>query len=171
MNLLIFFSSIFSLFTSFYDHSLPGVNGTTINLNDYRGKKVLIVNIATGSSQVEQLSSLESLHQQHKDSLVIIAVPSNSFGNEPLNSQAIHERLTTDYNAHFLVTAKVDVTGISMLPLFGWFNSSESNGTMNIPIVGNFQKILINGQGKIVGVFSHTEDPLGETILQAIAIN
>jgi glutathione peroxidase len=171
MSLLIFVSSIFTLFTSFYDHSLQGINGTTINLNNYRGKKVLVVNIASGSSQVEQLAGLESLYQQHKDSLIVIAVPSNSFGKEPLDNQAIHQQLTATYSVHFLIATKSEVTGPSMLPLYQWLNSSIANGTMDTPVIGDFQKILVNGQGQIVGVFAHSEDPMGEMMQRAITSN
>ncbi len=68
--------------TSIYSFDVQTINKGTIHLSDYTNKKILLVNIATGSEYANQLQSLEQLYQTYKDSLVVIAFPSNSFGNE-----------------------------------------------------------------------------------------
>jgi glutathione peroxidase len=159
------------LFTGIYELTVPTLSGGTINLNDYRGKKILIVNIATSSPYASQLTGLEALYQRHKDSLVIIAVPSNSFGKEPLGNQAIKEELTNKYHVHYLVTAKSVVSGATQLPLYKWLTSAAENGVVDNPVNADFQKFLINNKGTLVGIFSSNTDPLAEELQKAIINN
>src|SRR6218665_3051774 len=72
-----------------YNYSIPSVSGDTIRFTDYRGKKILLVNIATGSTYVSQLGALKQLQDEYGDKANIVAFPSNSFGNEPREGQAI----------------------------------------------------------------------------------
>ena len=157
--------------TGIYEFTIPAISGGTIKLKDYKGKKMLIVNIATGSRFASQLSNLEALYQQHKDSLVIIAVPSNSFGKEPLSNQEIQRELTSKYNTHFLVAAKSVVSGATRIPLYKWLTSAEQNGVVDNPVNADFQKFLINNSGHLVGIFSSTTDPLAEELQNAIIKN
>lgn len=172
IKLLFILSTLFfTVEKSFYDYSLPLVNGRTLNLKNLKGKKVLIVNIATASSHAKQLQSLEALQQRYKGKLVVIAVPSNSFEREPLDNARIAAQLVTKNKASFLIAAKSSVKGKDKLPLFDWLASKEANGVVDIPMVNNFQKVLINGNGKIVGIFFTTEDPLAESIIRTIEEN
>lgn len=166
MNILLLIASFFSL-SSFYDYSIPASNGTSINLTDYRGKKVMLVNIASSSTRLSQLARLEELHQKYKDSLVIIAVPSNSFDDEPLTDAAIQERFNQD-NLHFLLAAKSPVTGTNALGVYKWFGNMNANGRASVEMTTNFQKILVDGNGQLIGLFSVDEDPMSETIQKAI---
>ena len=159
------------LFAGIYEFTVPAVTGGTINLNDYKRKKILITNIATGSPYASQLSSLETLYQRHKDSLIIIAVPSNSFGKEPLNNQAIKEELNNKYHAHYLVAAKSVVSGATQLPLYKWLTTAAKNGVTDNPVNADFQKFLINNNGHLVGIFSSSTDPLAEPLQNAIINN
>lgn len=170
MNLWLYITHLL-LFTSIYEHTVPGLSGETIRLSDYKSKKILIVNIATGSRFASQLSNLETLYQRHKDSLVVIAVPSNSFGKEPLSNQAIKEELANKYHAHYLVAAKSVVSGATQLPLYKWLTSATENGVVDNPVNADFQKFLINNKGNLVGIFSANTDPLAEELQNAIINN
>ena len=78
----------FLMSTGIYDYTVPKIDGGMISINDLRDKKILFVNIATGSDRVTQLGQLQQLQEQYADSLVIIGFPSNSFGNESRNNAA-----------------------------------------------------------------------------------
>lgn len=153
---------------SVYTYNLPSANGGTIQLNDYRNKKILIVNTAQNSEFVSQYGSLEELYQTYQDSLVIIAVPSNSFGNEQGTDSSIYEYVSDNYNITYLLAGKVEVTGANSDPLFKWLASKSKNGTISAPVNGDFQKFLINASGQLIGVFSSSVDPMDEEMQNAI---
>ena len=154
---------------SFYDFSINDIEGNTIDFSDFKGKKVLIVNTASNSSQVSQYQSLEQLYQKYKDSLVIIAVPSNSFGNDTATNTAINSFIQTNYHVHYLVAGKTLVTGESQSALFTWLTHVEKNGMINNPINGDFFKFLINSSGTLIGTFAPSVDPMSDEVQTAIA--
>jgi len=170
MNLLAYILHL-TLLTGIYTYSIPASGGGTIDIANYKGKKILIVNIASNSKYAPQLSLLEELYQKHKDSLVIIAVPSNSFTKEPLSDQQIKERLLNQYHVSYLIAAKSSVSGALQLPLYKWLTLAEKNGVVNNPVTGDFQKFLINGKGSLVGIFSPDTDPLATELQNAILNN
>lgn len=170
MSIWLFFIHLL-VFTNIYEYTVPAASGGTFRLNDYKGKKMLIVNIATGSRFSSQLTALETLYQRHKDSLVVIAIPSNTFGKEPLNDLEIGQQLTDKYNAHFLVAAKSIVSGATQLPLYKWLTSANENGVVDNPVTADFQKFLINNDGQLVGIFSANAEPLGAELENAIINN
>jgi glutathione peroxidase len=170
MNLLAYILHL-TLLTSIYTYSIPVAGGGTLDMADYKGKKILIVNIASNSMYAPQLNRLEELYQKYKDSLVIIAVPSNSFTKEPLSDQQIKERLLSQYHASYLIVAKSSVSGALQLPLYKWLTLAEKNGVVNNPVTGDFQKFLINSKGSLVGIFSPDTDPLAAELQNAILNN
>lgn len=167
MNLFAYLLSAI-LYTGIYSFQIPAADGGTINLADHQGKRILIVNIASGSKLVSQLNGLEALHQLHKDSLTIIAVPSNSFGKEPLTDAEISTLLKTTYDVHFLIAAKANVTGSTKIPLYGWLGEYVQNGVTDNPAIGDFQKYLVGKDGSLIGFFAGSVDPSDELFLQAI---
>jgi glutathione peroxidase len=170
MNILIVAFSII-LQTSIYTHSITDVNGNTISLSAYQGKKMLLVNIATGSERVSQLAELQQLHQLHHDSLVIIAFPSNSFGQEQRSNSEIKTFCQANYNTGFIIAAKNSVAGSGLQPVYTWLASAAQNGADDISIVNDFQKILLDKYGDVVGVFAPTVSPTSSSIQNAIAAN
>lgn len=154
-----------------YDFTLTANDQSTIHLSDYSGKRILIVNTATGSPYASQYGDLETLYQQNKDSLVIIAVPSNSFGDEPNADSAINNTVQTTYGIHYVLAAKSVVTGIDQLSLYSWLTSFDQNGMFGSGLKGSFQKFLIDSQGKLVGVFAPSVSPLGDEMSNALKNN
>lgn len=170
MNILAYLAHLV-LLTGIYTYSIPAAGGGTLNLASYKGKKILIINIATQSAYTPQLNKLEELHQKFKDSLVIIAVPSNSFGKEMLDNVQIKERLLSQYQAHYFIAAKSSVSGAWQLPLYKWLTLAEKNGVVDNPVTGDFQKFLISNSGSLIGIFSPGTDPLAPEIQNAILNN
>lgn len=153
---------------SIYDIPLKGIEGGQINLNNYRGKKILIVNTASNSPYVTQYAGLELLYQKYKDSLIIIAVPSNSFGAEPGSNPAIKELISGRYQTHFIITERSEVAGESQSPLFVWLTHKDQNTVMSNIVADNFYKFLIDGAGNLVGAFAPSVDPMSEVMQKAI---
>jgi len=150
-----------------YQLSFKDNLGNTVNFSGFAGKKILIVNTASESKYVSQYASLEQLYEKYQDSLVVIAFPANDFGKEPGNDSAIASYVA-QYNIHFILAAKVVVTGPNIDPVYSWLTDVTQNGTLSNPVPGNFFKFLLNGNGTIIGLFAGQVDPMDSTIQQAI---
>lgn len=171
-KLLIFFvGALFFYESSIYSYRAPAIDGSSIDFNNYRGKKIFLVNVATGSVYASQLPALEQLYQQHKDSMVIMGFPSNSFGNEPLSDAQIESSLRNTYGITFPLAAKQVVIGDSAHAVYKWLTSKEENGVLKSRVRGDFQKYLLNSQGKLVGIFDTATSPLSARIQTAIQNN
>jgi glutathione peroxidase len=156
---------------SIYSISSTDINGEQFNFSDFQGKKILIVNTASNSRYVGQYAALEQLYQQYKDSLIVIVFPSNSFGNETGDNAAIKNFVVNNYNAHFLLAGKLDVTGSSQAPIYHWLTQQSQNGMMDNPMLGDFQKFLVDKDGTLIGVFSPVISPMDSSIQNAITNN
>jgi glutathione peroxidase len=167
LKLLLFVSGVFYL-TGIYDLSLSDANGNTFNLGAFKGKKILLVNVASSGKYSNQLSSLEQLYQKYKDSLVVIAVPSNSFGNEQRSDSEIKQYLSNQFHAHFIITGKVSASGSNQSAVFKWLTHSNENKVMDNTINGDFWKFLIDEKGNLVGAFVSSVDPMSEAIQSAV---
>jgi glutathione peroxidase len=167
MSILI---AIFALLanTSFYSLQFTDIDGNTISMNQYAGKKILLVNIATGSARVNQLAGLQQLHQQYGDSLVIIGFPTNSFSHETRTNAEIKQFCQSNYGVTFLLAAKNPVAGTEIQPVYHWLTYVSENGEMDGPIGADFQKFLVSETGELIGVFSPSLDPTSNEIRNAI---
>jgi glutathione peroxidase len=162
--------SLCTFLVSIYSFQFNGINGNSvINMNSFRGKKILLVNTASNSPYTNQYAALEQLHQLYKDSLVIIAFPSNSFGHEPGNNETIKNFIQQNYHAHFKIAAKADITGSNALPIFKWVAEAAQNGVMNNTVTNDFYKFLIDGEGNLIGAYTSTVSPMSNAIQNAVA--
>ncbi len=157
--------------TSFHSLSFTTSEGTSVSLSQYQGKKIMLVNIATGSERVSQLAELQQIQQTYSDSLVIIAFPSNSFGNETRTNAEIKQFCQSSYGASFLIAAKNPVSGAGLQPVYNWLFNATENGDTSIPIVADFQKVIIDKDGYILGVFGPTVGPTHSSIINTITGN
>lgn len=167
--------NIFSLFpiliyqvVSIYSISVNDNTGNTINFAAFTGKKILLVNTASNSTNAGQYAQLEQLYQLHKDSLVIIAFPSNDFGNEPGSNDSIANWVRANYNIHYLLAEKIIVSGSEKSYLYNWLSDINANGMMNSSVSHDFYKYLINGEGKLIGIFNEEVSPLDDKVQDAI---
>lgn len=163
MNILLIVS-MFVFKTSIYDYSIKDVNGDTIRLSSFQGKKMLLVNIASESEHVNQLMELQQLHQLYKDSVVIIAFPSNSFAKEIRNDFEIKQFCQENFGSSFIIASKGMVTGIQAQPIYYWLSHASENGEIDAPIANDFQKFIIGKEGDIIGIFRHSVNPLNPSI-------
>lgn len=154
--------------TTLYSLQIHASNGDVINLGDFRSKYILFVNTASQSQFVSQYASLELLYQQNIDSLVIIAFPSNDFGNEPGDDSTIQSFVLAQYNIHYILAAKTIVSGDAQSSLYQWLTQASLNGIFNNPVKGDFFKYLVGPGGNPIGVFSGNADPLAGDVVNAI---
>ena len=153
--------------TSIYDFKVEGLEGGTIDLSQYKGRKILIVNTASKCGFTPQYKDLEQLYEQYKDKLVVIGFPANNFlHQEPGTNAEIKAFCEKNYGVSFPMSAKVSVKGKDMDPLFKYLvDEAEKMGIKN-PIKWNFTKFLIDENGKLVTVFPSKVNPMSEEVLQ-----
>ncbi len=162
------FSVITTAFISIYTFSITSIDGRLIQLSQFRGKKILIVNTATKSHYASQISSLENLYQKYKSSLVIIMVPSNDFQHEPGTNAEIAQQVVSSYHPSFIISNITTVKGENSTPLYGWLSSFNLNGAMDNPVPSDFTKYLINESGSLIGAFGRSVDPMDSVIQNAL---
>ena len=161
----------FSIQTSstVYDFSLTGTDGKEINLNMFKGKKILFVNVASKCGYTPQYEGLQKLYEQNKENLVIIGLPCNQFMNqEPGTNEEIQTFCSKNYGVTFPITQKIYVKGDKIHPLYNWLTRKEFNGVEDSKVKWNFQKYLIDEEGALIQVFGSKVKPLGEEIISAV---
>lgn len=152
---------------SIYDIQILGLEGDTMNLADYKGKKLMIVNVASKCGLTPQYKGLQELHDKYGDKVTIIGVPCNQFmGQEPGGPDEIATFCERNYGVKFKITEKVDVKGKNQHPLYAWLTSASKNGAEDSSVKWNFQKYLITANGELEAVFAPTVDPMSEEILK-----
>ena len=153
---------------SVYTFTLPGIGGGQINLSQYAGKKILLVNTASQCQHAPQYAELQQLQQQYASSLVVIAIPSNNFNNmEPGSNEEI-QQFIQQYKLSFPVAARQDVVGDEAHPLYQWLAHQQQNGVMDVLPRWNFTKILIGKTGLIEKVFDPMVSPLSQRVKDAV---
>ena len=157
--------------TSIYTQQFTTLSGTPVSLSQYQGKKMLLVNIASGSGYAaSQIPQLEQLYQQYKDSLVVIAFPSNDFGNESRSDADIKLLLQNTYHTSFPVSVSTGVKDSTAAThaIYHWLQNQSENGSMDTKVNNDFKKYLIDKDGTILGVFSAGTSPVDNAIINAI---
>src|SRR5690606_21671783 len=132
-----------------YDFKVDGLTGGKIDLSQYKGKKILIVNTASKCGYTPQYKELEELYEKYKDKVVVIGFPANNFlWQEPGTNSEIAEFCTKNYSVTFPMAAKISVKGKDMHPLFKWL-IEQPNPDFTGGIKWNFEKFLLDENGKL----------------------
>lgn len=155
--------------TSFYELETVSLSGDTIRFDQFKGKKVLLVNTASKCGFTPQYAELEQLHRQYGESLVVIGFPANNFMNqEPGSTEDIAEFCEVNYGVSFLMSDKVSVKGSDMHPVFQWLSQKDKNGWNSKSPSWNFQKYIVDEKGELKGVFAPNVKPLDDKIVSLI---
>lgn len=155
--------------SSIYNIAINNLNGDPINLNDFKGKKILFVNVASECGFTPQYKDLQELHKTYGEKLVVIGLPCNQFGEqEPGNSSEIQSFCSKNYGVEFLITEKIDVKGTNQHPLYAWLTSKEKNGAKDSSVKWNFQKYLVDGNGQFIDFYYSITNPLDTKITSKI---
>ena len=144
-----------------YDFTVKNKKGESVSLAEYKGKVVLIVNIATKCGFTPQLKGLEELWNTYQDKgLVILGFPCNQFANQnPGSDNQTQEFCSLNYGVTFPILKKINVNGNDADPLYKWLKSKKG-GILWSAIKWNFTKFLINKNGEVVHRFAPTASPL-----------
>jgi glutathione peroxidase len=156
--------------SSLYDFTLPSIDGKPMPLADYKGKVLLLVNVASRCGYTPQYTALEATYEKYKDQgLVILGFPANNFGaQEPGSNAEIKTFCSTKYSVKFPLYAKVSVKGGDQTPLYKFLTSKESNASVAGDIKWNFTKFLVDRNGKVVQRFEPDVTPDSPEVITAI---
>lgn len=145
---------------SAYDFKISSIDGKAINLQKFKGKKILIVNTASKCGFTPQYSDLQKLSEQYKGKLVVIGFPANNFGGqEPADNPIIKEFCEKNYGISFLLSEKVSVKGMDIDPLFKYLTNAQNPDFIG-DIKWNFEKFLLDENGKLIHRFRSGVTPL-----------
>ena len=152
------------------DYKLKDINDKEVDLAQYKGKVVLLVNVASECGYTPQYKGLQELHEAYKDQgVVVIGIPANEFGRqEPGSNADILKFCQNSYKVTFPMMAKVVVKGTGKTPLYEYLTSKDSNPDHAGEIGWNFEKFLIGKSGKVVGRYKSSVEPMSEAIVGAI---
>jgi glutathione peroxidase len=151
---------------SIHTFKVTSIDGSTIDFAAFKGKKILIVNTASRCGYTPQYEPLEKLYEGHKDKLVVVGFPANNFGSqEPGSNDEINSFCTKNYGVSFPMAAKISVKGKDMAPLYQWLTQKSKNGVLDAEVSWNFNKFLIDENGRLMNHFDSDTEPLSEEIL------
>ena len=155
---------------SFYDYTVNDISGNDFSLSQLKGKKVMVVNVASKCGFTPQYEQLEAVFKKYKElGFVIIGFPANDFKEqEPGTNEEIKNFCTENYGVTFPMMAKIHVKGDSISPLYQWLTKKELNGVEDSKVKWNFQKYLISGDGKLERVINPWSKPDNKKIIEWI---
>lgn len=156
--------------TTVLDFIPLSIDGKPVPLTTYRGKVLLIVNVASHSIFTPQYEGLEKLYEKYKNQgLVVLAFPANDFGKEePDGNVAIHQFVTSKYKVTFPMFAKVPLSGEHVAPLYTFLMDKQANPKTGGPIPWNFTKYLVDRDGKVIDRFEPDVEPDSPELAVAI---
>lgn len=162
------FSVLFSssVFAGFYDVKEKSIAGKEFPMADLKGKTVLVVNIASQCGYTPQMTDLEALYQKYKaKGFVLVGVPTNDFGGQtPEDDKAMMEFCQKNYSASFPILTKKTILGKEKRELYKVLDGGKE-------VKWNFEKILVNKKGEVVGRYESRVKPLDEDLTKAIEKN
>jgi len=155
---------------SIYDFTMNDIDGKRVNLADFKGKVVLVVNVASRCGFTPQYEGLQKLYLKYQQQgFVILGFPANNFGfQEPGTNAEIKSFCSAKYNVTFPIFSKISVKGDDIDPLYKYLTDKGSNPQYGGDIKWNFNKFLIDRQGNIVARFEPQVKPDGDEMVQAI---
>ncbi len=155
---------------SIYEFTMKDIDGNDVRLDTYRGKVVMIVNVASKCGYTPQYEGLENIYKKYKDrGFVVLGFPANNFlGQEPGSDADIKDFCRLTYGVSFPMFSKISVTGSDQHPLYTLLTSKRSDPEFGGDIKWNFNKFLLDRNGKVVARFATKELPESETVAAAI---
>ena len=157
-------------FKTVYDFTVKDIDDKDVSLSQYKGKVLLIVNVASLCGNTPQYSDIEALYEKYKDKgLVVLGFPSNDFmGQEPGSNSEIKQFCTSKYAVKFPMFAKIDVKGGNTAPLYTYLTQKAQNGVIDAEVKWNFQKFLIGKDGNVITSFSPKKKVSEDDVVAAV---
>lgn len=152
---------------SIHELSFTNMEGQTISFNEFKGKKILIVNTASACGYTPQYEQLEELYQTYKDKLVVIGFPCNDFGGQEAGSnEEIQSFCKKNYGVTFPLSEKINILSEPVSPIYEWLTLKEKNGVLDATVKWNFNKFLLDEEGHLLGYFESKVLPTDKAIVQ-----
>jgi len=157
-------------YKTLHDFKSTTLDGQPFDFSTLKGKKVIIVNTASKCRYTPQYAELEKLYKEYGgDKFTIIGFPANNFmKQEPGTNGEINDFCQKNYGVSFQMMSKISVKGKDIDPIYKWLTSKSENGVSDYKIKWNFQKFMIDENGKIVDVLDPSESPLSEKVINWI---
>lgn len=152
---------------SVHSFCVKSLEGKDVDLSEYKGKVLLVVNVASECGATPQYAQLQALHDKYADKgLVVMGFPCNQFGSqEPGSAEDIRTFCTSQYSVKFPMFAKIDVNGNDQAPLYDYLKTSASDHSN---IGWNFEKFVVGKDGKVVARFKTRVKPDAEEVVKVI---
>lgn len=152
---------------SIYDFTVKDIDGNDFEFAQLKGKKIMIVNVASKCGLTPQYEQLEEVWEKYGgEDFIIIGFPANNFmGQEPGSNEEIKEFCSLEYGVSFPMMSKISVKGKDMAPIYAWLTEESLNGVTDSKVKWNFQKYLINQDGQLEHVINPQIKPDDEKII------
>ena len=155
--------------SNFYDLKAITIDGQEISFEKFKGKKVLIVNVASKCGYTYQYEGLQKLHELYGNKVAVLGFPANDFlFQERGSNEEIAEFCESNYGVTFQMFEKITTKGKKQSPVYHWLSNKELNGWNDQKPSWNFCKYIIDEDGKLVGFFDSKVKPLSEEIVSLI---
>lgn len=156
--------------TSFYSYTVKDIDGKPFSMEQLKGKKVMVVNVASKCGYTKQYEQLQKIYEQYGgDDFVIVGFPANNFlKQEPGTNDEIKTFCTTNFGVTFPMMSKISVKGKDQAEIYKWLTSKKLNGVEDSKVKWNFQKYLISADGQLEKVLSPGTEPDDEEIINWI---
>lgn len=156
---------------SLYDFTVKSIDGKSVNLSQFKGKKVVILNVASKCGFTKQYADWEKFYKEHGDKVVVLGFPANNFGGqEPGSNEEIATFCSLTYGVSFPMFEKVSVVGDDQAPLYKWLTTKDMNGWNDKAPTWNFCKYVINEKGELTHFFASKIKPDDAEFKQAVGI-
>ncbi|UJP63465.1 glutathione peroxidase [Mongoliitalea daihaiensis] len=154
---------------SIYDFKMKDINGDEVDFSQFKGQKLLLVNVASKCGYTPQYEDLQKLHEQYGEQVTIIGFPANNFGGqEPGTNEQIKEFCSSKFGVTFTMMDKISVKGADKHPLYRWLSDKDMNGWNDKEPSWNFCKYFIDENGELVKFFPSSVKPTDQQIVDLI---
>lgn len=170
-TMLLISVTLFAQSSGFYDFKVKTLEGQDFDFSSLKGKKVMVVNVASKCGLTPQYKDLEEVYEKYQsDNFVIIGFPANNFmSQEPGTAAEIRKFCTDNYGVTFPMMEKISVKGDDMHPLYQWLTSKSKNRVRDSEVSWNFQKYLIDEKGNLIEVIPPKEKPTSDKVIAWIS--
>lgn len=170
ITVLLLMTSAFQTTKTVYDFTVTDIEGKSISLANYKGKVLLIVNVASLCGNTPQYKEIQALYTKYKSKgLVVLGFPANNFmGQEPGSNKEIKEFCSKEYAVTFPMFSKISVKGKDIAPIYSYLTQKSQNGVLDAPVKWNFQKFVVSKSGKVITSVSPSTSVNDNSVISTI---
>ena len=153
-----------------YDLTVKNIDGKNVSLSQYKGKVMMIVNVASLCGNTPQYKDIQALYSKYQSKgLVVLGFPANNFmGQEPGGDKEIKDFCTREYAVTFPMFSKISVKGKDIAPLYSYLTQKSENGVIDAPVKWNFQKFIISKKGQVITSISPSTSVNDDATMKAL---